>query len=149
MSDVWSDPSSTSILYVCKQRRLWRECADAKARLSLRWSTVGSITPGWLPGGIQPFLVFRMCCKVLYAKTAFVLKSALHLAKRFLTFLINNRRLTQPTTEFSNYSAAIIGCVSLLLLTMPKKKKKQNLWAPFCRHRHKYTTVTMLTINRI
>ena len=28
-SDIWSDPSSTSILYVCEQRRLWRDCADA------------------------------------------------------------------------------------------------------------------------
>ena len=29
--DVWflSDPSSTSMLYVCKQGRLWGECADA------------------------------------------------------------------------------------------------------------------------
>ena len=24
----------TSILYVCEQRRLWRDCADAQARLS-------------------------------------------------------------------------------------------------------------------
>ena len=29
MSDLWSDPSSTSILNVCEQRRLWRDCADA------------------------------------------------------------------------------------------------------------------------
>ena len=38
MSDFWSDPSSTSILYVCEQRRLWRDCADAQSRLSLRCS---------------------------------------------------------------------------------------------------------------
>ena len=37
MSDFWMDPSSTSILHVCEQRRLWRDCADAQARLSLRW----------------------------------------------------------------------------------------------------------------
>ena len=36
----WSDPSSTSILHVCEQRRLWRDCVDAQARLSLRWSPV-------------------------------------------------------------------------------------------------------------
>ena len=38
MSDFWSDPSSISVLNVCEQRRLWRDCADAQARLSLRWS---------------------------------------------------------------------------------------------------------------
>ena len=38
MSDFWSDSSSTSIVHVCDQRRLWRDCADAQARLSLRWS---------------------------------------------------------------------------------------------------------------
>ena len=38
MFDFWSDPSSTSILHVCEQRRLWRDCADAQAHLSLRWS---------------------------------------------------------------------------------------------------------------
>ena len=38
MSAFWSAPSSTSILHVCEQRRLWRDCADAQARLSLRWS---------------------------------------------------------------------------------------------------------------
>ena len=37
-ADVWSDPSSTSILYVREQRRLWRDCADAQSRLSLRCS---------------------------------------------------------------------------------------------------------------
>ena len=34
----WSDPSSTSIVHVSEQRRLWRDCAGAQARLSLRWS---------------------------------------------------------------------------------------------------------------
>ena len=38
ISDFWSDPSSTSILHVFEQRRLWRDCADAQARLRLRWS---------------------------------------------------------------------------------------------------------------
>ena len=37
-SDFWSYPSSTSILYVCEQQRLWRDCADAQSRLSLRCS---------------------------------------------------------------------------------------------------------------
>ena len=37
MSDFWSDSSSTSILHVCEQRRLGRDCVDAQARLSLRW----------------------------------------------------------------------------------------------------------------
>ena len=37
-SDVWSDPSSTSILCVCEQRRLWRDCAYAQSRLSHRCS---------------------------------------------------------------------------------------------------------------
>ena len=38
--DVWfcSDPSSTSILYVFEQQRLWWDCEDAQARLSPRWS---------------------------------------------------------------------------------------------------------------
>ena len=34
----WSDPSSTSILHVCEQQRLWWDWADAQARLSLRRS---------------------------------------------------------------------------------------------------------------
>ena len=34
MSDVWSDPSSTFILYVCEQRRIWRDCADAQKYLT-------------------------------------------------------------------------------------------------------------------
>ena len=29
MSEFWSDSSSTSILHVCEQRRLWRECAGS------------------------------------------------------------------------------------------------------------------------
>ena len=37
-SDVWSDPLSNSIRYVCEQRRLLRDYADAQARLRLRWS---------------------------------------------------------------------------------------------------------------
>ena len=40
MSDFCSDPSSTSILHVGEQRRLWRDCADAQAHLSLRWSPI-------------------------------------------------------------------------------------------------------------
>ena len=38
--DVWIlvGPFVYFILHVCKQRRLWRDCADAQARLSLRWS---------------------------------------------------------------------------------------------------------------
>ena len=40
MSDFWSDPLST-ILHVCEQRRLWQDCPDAQARLSLRWSLRG------------------------------------------------------------------------------------------------------------
>ena len=37
--DFWilADPLST-ILHVCRQRRIWRGCADAQTRLSLRWS---------------------------------------------------------------------------------------------------------------
>ena len=48
MSDFWSDPSSTrtSILHVCEQRRLWRDCTDAHARLS-RWSPVISTIMSW------------------------------------------------------------------------------------------------------
>ena len=38
--DFWSDPSPTSIVHVYDQRRLWRDCANAQARLSLRWSPV-------------------------------------------------------------------------------------------------------------
>ena len=37
ISDSWSDPSSTSILHVYEQRKLWRDCANAQAHLSLRW----------------------------------------------------------------------------------------------------------------
>ena len=32
MSDSWSDPLSTFIHNVCEQRRLWRDCAHAKAQ---------------------------------------------------------------------------------------------------------------------
>ena len=37
MSDVWSNPSSTSMLNVCEQRRLRRDCTDTQSRRSLRW----------------------------------------------------------------------------------------------------------------
>ena len=30
----WSDPLSTSILHMCEQGRLWRDCTDAQAHLS-------------------------------------------------------------------------------------------------------------------
>ena len=43
MSDFWSGPSSTSILHVCEQRRLWRGCADAQARLNLRCFSIISL----------------------------------------------------------------------------------------------------------
>ena len=35
-----SDPLSTSILHMCEHRRLWRDCANVQARLSLRWSPI-------------------------------------------------------------------------------------------------------------
>ena len=38
----WSNPSSISILHVCEQRRLWPDCADEQAQLSLSWSSVMS-----------------------------------------------------------------------------------------------------------
>ena len=40
--DVWFlvGPLFTSIVHVCEQRRLWRDCANAQARLSLRWSSM-------------------------------------------------------------------------------------------------------------
>ena len=38
LSNFWSDTSSTSILQVCEQRRLWRDCTEAQARLRLPWS---------------------------------------------------------------------------------------------------------------
>ena len=34
----WSDPSPTSILHVCEQRRLWRGCANVQACLNHYWS---------------------------------------------------------------------------------------------------------------
>ena len=36
MSGFWLKPSSTSILYVCQQRTLWRDCTDAQAQGSGR-----------------------------------------------------------------------------------------------------------------
>ena len=33
MSDFWLDPSSTSIVHVCKQRKLWRDCTDVQPSL--------------------------------------------------------------------------------------------------------------------
>ena len=44
MSDFWSDPSSTSILQVFDQRRLWRDFADAKAEPSLVAYVISTIT---------------------------------------------------------------------------------------------------------
>ena len=43
MSDFWSDPSSIFTVYLYEQRRLWRDCADAQARLSLRWSPMRKV----------------------------------------------------------------------------------------------------------
>ena len=36
ISGTWTESSSNFIYIVCEQRRLWRDCADAYARLSLR-----------------------------------------------------------------------------------------------------------------
>ena len=33
-----TEPPRSPILLVCEQRKLWRDCADAQARLSFRWS---------------------------------------------------------------------------------------------------------------
>ena len=38
MSDFRSDPSSTSKLYMCERRRLWRNFTDAQSHMSLRCS---------------------------------------------------------------------------------------------------------------
>ena len=38
-SDFWSDPSSTSILYVCKQQRFWRDRVDTR----LAWAFAGRL----------------------------------------------------------------------------------------------------------
>ena len=40
--DVWY-PLSTSMLHVCEQWRLWRDCTDAQALLSLRWSPMWTV----------------------------------------------------------------------------------------------------------
>ena len=37
---IFSRTYHLSILHVCEQRRLWRDCTDAQARLSLRWSPI-------------------------------------------------------------------------------------------------------------
>ena len=42
-SDFWWDPSSTSTLHVCEKRKLWWDCEDAQARLSLPWSPISTI----------------------------------------------------------------------------------------------------------
>ena len=49
-SDFWSDPSSTSILYVCKQWRLWRNCADVNVHSpepSLFAYAISTIISSW------------------------------------------------------------------------------------------------------
>ena len=45
-------PFVFSILHVCEQRRLWRDCPDAQARLSLRWSRM------WWAGS-KDFILFQ------------------------------------------------------------------------------------------
>ena len=39
MFDFWSDPWCTSILHMCEQRRLWRDCVDAQAP----WAIAGRL----------------------------------------------------------------------------------------------------------
>ena len=58
MSNFLSDPSSTSILHVCEQRRLWRDCADAHAR----WAFADRLCDkyhnlmSWLDTGLDDFV---------------------------------------------------------------------------------------------
>ena len=59
MSGFWSDPSSTSILHVCEQRRLWWDCADAQARLSPLVAYVISTIISWVGSNVYCFL-FRI-----------------------------------------------------------------------------------------
>ena len=44
MSDVWSDPSSTSLVHVCEQQRLWWDCAGLPEP-SLVACVISSIIP--------------------------------------------------------------------------------------------------------
>ena len=44
-SNYKSASSSTSTHCVCEQRRLWRDCADGQAVLSLCWSTATNPSP--------------------------------------------------------------------------------------------------------
>ena len=61
MSDFWSDPSSTSILYVCEQRRLWRDCAGSPGP-SLVADVISTIWLKWVaPDLIQNYLNRRHC----------------------------------------------------------------------------------------
>ena len=40
IGEIQSELPSASILDVCKKRRLWRDCSDVQARLSLCWSHI-------------------------------------------------------------------------------------------------------------
>ena len=52
----WSESSSTLLLCVCEQRRLWRVCAFAQARLSLCCLTMRYVPPRGGGGGVLQFL---------------------------------------------------------------------------------------------
>ena len=71
MSDFWSDPLSTSIVHVCEQRRLWRDCEDAQARLSHRWSPEPSLVAyviSTIISWASSFMIFKILYKLLQMK---------------------------------------------------------------------------------
>ena len=65
--DVWLFGRTLRLLpyfIVCEQRRLWRNCANAQARLSLRWSTVISAIISWADSFVYLHTLNRnkICC---------------------------------------------------------------------------------------
>ena len=72
MSDFWSEPSSTSILHVCEQRRRWRDCMDAPSLVACVISTIIS----WAGSNGQS------CCRKWFRRGT--LTAFLQIAKIFI-----------------------------------------------------------------
>ena len=148
MSDFWSDPSSTSILHVCEQRRLWRDCASkyhelAQISLELWWEHTTSKKFLFFGGGqrIPPhkenyFSYHSMFhqTSVLFQKyelqyfSVRILKPLAIVARKFSSFYIFSRN--SPHLK-DNFTHPITPELQVLhknwCLSLPEKRRYQNV----------------------
>ena len=134
--DVWFlvDPLSTSILHVCKQRRLWQDCADVQARSGktlrmrrLTWAFVGHLCDkyhnlmSWLIYAFNFFftkllLVALNLVNSLYSRCNLA-SVVLQLLAMGISDIVDFDFMDKPSTEVKMLNTSIIEKVTSLDMT--------------------------------